>query len=82
VLREASLRYGQRPAGRCRGVSRRLSHDVASARPNGHRLVVRDQMRKATQPRARTPTPNRITRSGVVAKTKIHPSNATSAGSG
>ena len=48
----------------------------------GQRLVRQDQIMNATYPRASTPTPNRMTSSCVVAKTKIHPSNARSAGSG
>jgi len=53
-----------------------------SSKPSGQRLVLRDQSRNARQPRASTPTPKRITRNCVVAKTNIQPSRATRAGSG
>src|SRR5687767_6301929 len=56
--------------------------DVADTRPNGQRPVRQDQSKNARQPSASTLTPKTITRSCVVAKTKSHPSSATSAGSG
>jgi hypothetical protein len=57
-------------------------HDAARSRLNGQPLVFHDQTRNVTHPKASTPTPKRITSSCVVAKTKIHPSTATSAGIG
>src|SRR6185503_12609940 len=58
------------------------AHETASAMPNGHRLVFQDQRRKARTPRPSTARPKKITLICVVAKTKIQPSNAISAGSG
>src|SRR4051812_19348512 len=60
----------------------RQGDDAASSAPNGQRSVRHDHTRNARHPTASTPTPNRITSSWVVAKTKIHPSSATRAGTG
>ena len=57
-------------------------HDAVCGVPNGQRFVFHDQSRNARQPSASTPTPKRITMTCVVAKTKIHPRRATSAGIG
>jgi hypothetical protein len=57
-------------------------HDIDGAGAKGQRCVLRDHTRNAKQPRASTPIPNRITRKSVVAKTKIQPRSATSAGTG
>ena len=58
------------------------SHVAASGSRKGQRFVRQDQSMKVTQPKPRTPRPKRMTRASVVAKTKIHPSSATSAGTG
>ena len=49
---------------------------------NGQLSVRRDQSRNTTPPSPSIPTPNSITRTGVVAKRKIQPNSATSAGRG